>query len=201
MFSKSLRYLILFLSVFSSLRAQSVTIDPPAPPAYSEERPPYVFFKNIEISPRDSGSYDVKITLQDALPSTFPKGRGVHFTMSFDFAEIHPEKSLPENHIPNFHADLNISFDRGIGETKFRTYAAPLEYRKREWKFQIANFMARKDTISFSVRSPFFALHLPSRVVFRSNFMKATSPTQSSGSVSHETLPISPDLPEAGATQ
>ncbi len=183
------------LTTISGLQAQSVIIEPPAPPSYSEDRPACMFFKKIVISPRSSGSYDIDITLQDALPNTFPKGRGASFSMCFDFAEVNPEKSLPDSRIPNFHADLDISLRRPIGESKFEAYPTTVEYRKRAWDVKVTNLIARKDAISFSIRSPLFALHPPSQVIFRSNYWRATSPTQSFGALTHETTPVSPDPP------
>ncbi len=192
---KPLLLLGLVLTALSRLPAQSVLIEPPAPASYSENRPAFMCFKKIEISPRSSGSYDVEITLQGDLPSKFPKDRGAHFNMSFDFAEISPEKSLPTNWIPNFNVDLNISIIRGVNDSKFQTWPTTIEYRNRTWDIKVANLVARKDTISFSLRSTLFALRPPSQVVFRSNYMRATSPTQASGGVAHATDPVSPDLP------
>lgn len=188
----------LILTAFSHLLAQEVVIEPPAPSSYSEERPAFMHFKKIVISPRNSGSYDVEITLQAELPNSLPKGRGASFYMSFDFEEMDPDKSLPTSRIPFFHEDLSVSFNRNIGDSKFNFSAYPIEMRKRSWEFKIVNFTARKDTISFSLRSPLFALHPASKVVFRSNYMKAISPTQGYGPLIQETAPVSPDSPEAG---
>ncbi|HRJ72697.1 MAG TPA: hypothetical protein PLS03_10755 [Terrimicrobiaceae bacterium] len=193
MTSKFLVILCVLVPAMARLSAQSVTIEPSRTSAYSEDRPAFMFFKKIVISPRSSGSYDVEITLQDALPNTFPNGRGASFSMEFDFAEIAPEKSLSENRIPNFHADLDISLNRGIGKTRFEAWPASVDYRKRNWEVKVTNLIARKDTISFSLRSPLFALHPPSLVLFRSNYWRSTSPTQSFGALIDETTPVSPD--------
>lgn len=197
---KPLLTLGLILTVCSRLPAQDVVIEPPAPLPYSEERPAFMCFKKIVISPRDSGSYDVEITLQEPLPRSLPEGRGAYYTMNFDFAELHPEKSAPTDGTPNFYSDLIISFTRGSGNSKFDYYDSTLHFRKRDWEFKIFNFKARKDTISFSLRSPLFALHPASRVVFRSNYMKAISPTQGSGMLTHETEPVSPDFSTTNPT-
>lgn len=196
--------LVLTLAAFSRLSAEdpsapSIIIEPPAPVSYTEDRPAYAFFKKIEISPRSSGSYDVTITLQADLPTTFPKDHGLYVSMNFDFAEISPEKSLNTNHIPYFNDDLAVSLNRNIGSPKFDSYASTVEYHGRKWDFKVSNLIVRKDTISFTLRSPLFALHPASKVVFRTNPMKAQSPTQSSGIIGHETTPavLDPGAPTA----
>ncbi|CAN5797217.1 hypothetical protein BH09VER1_BH09VER1_19680 [soil metagenome] len=193
--------LVLTVATFSRLSAeglgpQSVIIEPPAPSSYTDDRPAYAYFKKIEIAPRGSG-YDVTFTMQGDIPSTFPKDRGLDINMGFDFAEIDPYKSVPTSRIPNFHEDLMVSFYRYVYSAKFEPYVGTVEYHKRKWDFKITNFIVRKDTISFSLRSPLFNLHPASLVVFRTNPMKATSPNSSSGSIGQETTPISPDLPAA----
>lgn len=193
MTQKLLVILCLAVSALSRLSAQSVTIEPATASVYSEDRPAFMFFKKIVISPRSSGSYDIEITLQDALPNTFPKGRGASFSICFDFAEIAPEQPLAESRIPNFREDLCIDLRRSIGESKFETWPASVDYRKRNWEVKVTNLIARKDTISFSLRSPLFALRPACLVLFRSNYWKATSPTQSFGALIDETKPVSPD--------
>ena len=187
--------LVLTLAAFSRLSAEdpgtpSIVIEPPAPASYTEDRPAYAFFKKIEVSPRSSGSYDVTITLQADIPTTFPKDRGLYVSMTIDFAEISPEKSLNTNHIPHFNEDLVVSLNRNVGSPKFDPYAGTVEYHGRKWDFKVSSLIVRKDTITFTLRSPLFALHPPSKVVFRTNPMKAQSPTQSSGIIGHETTPV-----------
>jgi hypothetical protein len=197
MLRKRLLVLGFVLSALSPLPAQDVVIEPPAPSSWSEESPAFMHFKKIVISPRDSGSFDFDITLHGELPVTFPKGRGASFTLSFDFAEIDPYKSVETNRIPFFNDDLSISINRYVGESKFQAYPRVLEYRKRNWDIKVSNLSARKDKITFGLRSPLFALHPPSVVVFRSNYWKATSPTQASGMMVQETTPVSPEPPAA----
>lgn len=198
---KPLFALALLLAAFTSLHAQSepqsVIIEPPAPSSYTEDLPAYAFFKKIEIAPRGSG-FDVTITLQGDLPTVFPKDRGLDINMGFDFAEIDPYKSEEKtNHIPGFHDDLYVSLSRNVGWTKFESYVGSVTYHGRKWDFKVTNLIARKDTISFGLRSPLFNLHPAAKVVFRSNPMKATSPNSSSGSIAQETTPISPEAPAA----
>jgi len=149
-----------------------------APPknGYTEEKPSYLYFKEVEVTRVSSRELEFDITLQGEVPKDFPHDIGVGYSVFFDGGpyafkntavvgaggKVDPADMVFAGLIRkkgDFESDtLVAAYELPNARPIFKAWSwDSLQLGRDVWKFDMSQPRVQGDKISFSVKSGFFA--------------------------------------------
>ena len=128
----------------------------PVPPgSYSDEKPDFLFFKNITITRKEKQELHFDITLCGKLAAK--RDNKVIFYFGFDI-DADPSTGSKSLTIPDFGQDIGIWFVKEKGLNRFVESAGSVVTRGKTLTFKISQTKVSGDKIEFDVRSELFGI-------------------------------------------
>lgn len=144
----------------------NVTFDPPKG-GFTEERPDYLYFK--EINATRTGTKEIKFayTLYGQFPDKFPENYGVRYKVYFDLAGYETKES--ELKRGDFSEDFLAVVFQNPNAKKPGIYTQELLARSKVFTMEMSDVKINGDKIEFSLKSnAFSAPNIPIRMLFSS---------------------------------
>ena len=147
------------LASLSPLRAEGdeylkLTADEPKG-GFSDEKPAYMWFKDLSITKTSKLSYDVEMTLFGEVPSNMEDK--LYYYLGFD---IDNNKSTGGASVtaPNFGNDISIWIVKDAKTNRFEGKSGELKYRGVVQDITLSTVKVAGDKVTFKMRSPLFGM-------------------------------------------
>lgn len=121
---------------------------------YSEQRPKYLYFKEVKIAREGKHRLSFDITLQDELPKN-PK-ESVSFYFGFDIDSDASTGGVAARS-PNFGQDVGFFIYQNQGDDKFIVSSNAVEYKGRLREIDVSGLKVKGNKIEVKVRSELFS--------------------------------------------
>lgn len=152
----STAFALLLFPHLSAWAAEPVKIffENPAPPGnYSEEKPDFLYFKDITITRKEKLELHFDVTLCGKIAAQTDNKVTFYFGFDIDADQTTGTSSLT---FPDFGQDIGIFFVKKRGSSRFEDSAGTLVYQGKKLTFKIGQAKVRGDKIEFDVRSELF---------------------------------------------
>ncbi len=139
----------------------------PAPPAFSDEKPAYLYFKEGTFTRTGAHRMECELKLAGEIPLSSRK-QEIVYTLNFD---IDNDGSTGKEFItfPGFGKDVTVWLKKDPNQSKFAAYPGTLVVKGKNYDVEITQFKVNKDTVSIEMKSELFADYPVSRVYAMSN--------------------------------
>jgi len=138
---------------FSKLNAQTVHLENPAVANYTDEKPDYLYFKDLTLTRKTKNGFEVEITLAGKIPSNM-KDKIVYY-IGFDI-DNNASTGSAATTAPNFGQDIGVWIVKDKGTNRFQEETGSMVYHGKKVDITVTGLRVSDDKISFKMRSELF---------------------------------------------
>lgn len=151
---KPLLLSLLLASATSLLAEDTVTLTNPPPPAFTETKPGYLYFKEGTFSRVGTNRLLVDLTLCEPLPSRLSDVR-VAYHIVFDI-DSNKATGTESTNFPGFGWDISAYIIKPKGSNRFDGSSSELKYKNRTTDIRVSKLKVSGDKVTCELSSELF---------------------------------------------